>query len=359
MKKSNKKTKSAFTLVELLAVIVILAIILIIAIPQIMSTIKTSRLSAIKDSALLLATNAEKDYITQLTLDQYYNVSSIECSEVVKLNDDYDIDNCSVTYNEGVATVTLKGKNGGKFSGITCTGTKDNMCCSIEGEEGECEAGGSDATNIATCVIEGCNKTAKETELVIGGENFYVVSSDATKTVLLAKYDLKSDGNGSYTQDTSGTNTNASKSLFASEGYWDGCKYKKVSESWECSSSPSGLINPYNANNAAYCTSTSGTNCAYVYDDNSKIYVLVNKYAEKVSNASGTSMTGALLTLEQANSLSSEVRKDLNRNNYWLGSAYNHYILWLASWNGNISRASIVNLAYNVRPVLVVSTSAL
>ena len=124
-----KNKKKAFTLVELLAVIVILAIILVIAIPQIIKTINASKLSAMESSAKLLATNAEKDYLSQLTLNQYYNATSIPCTDVAKLNDDYDIDNCSITYNDGIATVILKGADGGKFEGIVCSGTKDNMIC--------------------------------------------------------------------------------------------------------------------------------------------------------------------------------------------------------------------------------------
>ena len=128
------KNKKGFTLVELLAVIVILAVILVIAVPQIMKTIESSRIGAIESSAKIIATNAEKDYLSQLTLNQDYNATSIPCNDVVKLSDDYDINNCSITYdNNGVATVTLKGAIGGKFSGITCTGTKDNIRC-IKGE---------------------------------------------------------------------------------------------------------------------------------------------------------------------------------------------------------------------------------
>ncbi len=123
------KKKKAFTLVELLAVIVILAVILIIAIPQIMDTIKTTRLKSIEDSAILIATNAEKDYLAQQTVNQNYNATSIPCTDVAKLSKDYA--SCRITYNDsGVATVKLKGASGGKFDGITCTGTKDNMKCS-------------------------------------------------------------------------------------------------------------------------------------------------------------------------------------------------------------------------------------
>ncbi len=125
MKKNKKK---AFTLVELLAVIVILAVILIIAIPQIMDTIKTTRLKTMEDSAKLIATNAEKDYLSQQAINQNYKATSIPCTDVAKLNDDYS--SCRITYNDsGVATVKLKGASGSKFDGITCTGTKDNMNC--------------------------------------------------------------------------------------------------------------------------------------------------------------------------------------------------------------------------------------
>ncbi len=122
------KNKRGFTLVELLAVIVILAVILIIAIPQIMNTIKTTRLKSIEDSARLIATNADKDYLAQQAINSNYNATSIPCSDVAKLSKDYA--SCTITYNDsGVATVKLKGASGGKFSGVTCTGTKDNINC--------------------------------------------------------------------------------------------------------------------------------------------------------------------------------------------------------------------------------------
>ena len=149
-----KNKKKAFTLVELLAVIVILAVILVIAIPQIMNVIKAARLSSIKDSAMLIAEQAEKDYISQQVLNKDYSETSIPCTDVAKLNDDYA--SCSISYNNGIATVKLKGKDGGKFSGITCTGTKDNMCCTTEGEEATCtpgESSGGEGNNSKTLQI--------------------------------------------------------------------------------------------------------------------------------------------------------------------------------------------------------------
>ena len=125
-----KNKKKAFTLVELLAVIVILAIILVIAIPQIIKTIKASKLKAMESSAKLIAKNAEDDYLAQQTLNEYYDATSIPCADVAKLGSDYE--SCEIVYEDGVATVTLVGAVGGKFDGITCTGTKDNMVCEIE-----------------------------------------------------------------------------------------------------------------------------------------------------------------------------------------------------------------------------------
>ena len=122
-----KKKKKGFTLVELLAVIVILAIILVIAVPQIMNVIKSARLSSIKDSAILIAEEAEKDLLTQQVLNKDYSEATIPCSDVAKLNDDYA--SCKIIYNNGIATVKLKGAANGKFAGISCKGTKDNMNC--------------------------------------------------------------------------------------------------------------------------------------------------------------------------------------------------------------------------------------
>ena len=123
------KNRKAFTIVELLAVIVILAIILIIAVPQIMNAIKIAKLKSIEGSARLIATNAEEDYYSQKLINKRYNATSIPCSDVAKLSDDYS--SCSITYdNSGTATVTLKGASGGKFDKIKCTGTKANINCS-------------------------------------------------------------------------------------------------------------------------------------------------------------------------------------------------------------------------------------
>ena len=121
------KNKKAFTLVELLAVIVILAVILVIAVPQVLDVIDSSKKGSLESSAKLIASTAEKKYAEFLALGK--DTSTIKCSDVTKLNDK-DYGTCTISFDEnGKATVSIKGKDEGKFDGLKCEGTKDNMVC--------------------------------------------------------------------------------------------------------------------------------------------------------------------------------------------------------------------------------------
>ena len=121
------KNNKAFTLVELLAVIVILAVILVIAVPQVLDVIDTTKVGSLESSAKLIANSAEKKYAEYLALGK--DTSTIKCSDVTKLND-RDYGTCTISFDEnGKATVSIKGKDDGKFEGLKCEGTKDNMVC--------------------------------------------------------------------------------------------------------------------------------------------------------------------------------------------------------------------------------------
>ena len=121
------KNNKAFTLVELLAVIVILAVILVIAVPQVLDVIDTTKIGSLESSAKLIANSAEKKYAEFLALGK--DTSTIKCSDVSKLNDN-DYGTCTISFDDnGKATVSIKGKENGKFEGLQCNGTKDNMVC--------------------------------------------------------------------------------------------------------------------------------------------------------------------------------------------------------------------------------------
>ena len=125
-----KKKKRGFTLVELLAVIVILAVILVIAVPRIMSVIKDAKLGSIESTAKIIASTAESRYESKKALG--LDVGDLKCTDVASLSNDYGT--CKITFDDnGVATVVINGKKGGKFDNLACQGTKDNMTCA-EGE---------------------------------------------------------------------------------------------------------------------------------------------------------------------------------------------------------------------------------
>ena len=112
----KKKNINAFTLVELLAVIVILAVILVIAVPQVLDVIDTTKVGSLESSAKLIASTAEKKYAEFLALGK--DTSTIKCKDVSKLNDK-DYGTCTIKFDEnGKATVSIKGKENGKFEGL-------------------------------------------------------------------------------------------------------------------------------------------------------------------------------------------------------------------------------------------------
>ena len=117
-----RKKKNAFTLIELLAVIVILAVILVIAIPRILDVIETSKKDSFKNSAQLIADNAEKKKVSDKLLGKD---EEITCKDVAKINDE-DYASCTISFDsEGNAKVSITGK--GKFDGLKITnGTKEN-----------------------------------------------------------------------------------------------------------------------------------------------------------------------------------------------------------------------------------------
>ena len=116
------KKRNAFTLIELLAVIVILAVILVIAIPRILDVIETSKKDSFKNSAQLIADNAEKKKVSDKLLGKD---EEITCKDVAKINDE-DYASCIISFDsEGNAKVSITGK--GKFDGLKITnGTKEN-----------------------------------------------------------------------------------------------------------------------------------------------------------------------------------------------------------------------------------------
>ena len=95
-----------------------------------MSVIKDAKLGSIESTAKIIASTAESRYESKKALG--LDVGDLKCSDVASLSNDYGT--CKITFDDnGVATVIVNGKKGGKFDNLACQGTKDNMTCT-EGE---------------------------------------------------------------------------------------------------------------------------------------------------------------------------------------------------------------------------------
>ena len=369
--------KSGFTLVELLAVIAILAILVIIALPNVMSMFNNAKKSSFE---------TEVKQIYKLSMSQWMSDNLTMASEIVYSQCDSGCNNpiksmdarSNLNYYvkiSGTGKVTelyvTDGTYQYKYSGNDLK-QEDIKDIKIVAELNENEIlkinknvidDINSGSGISKCVISGCNKSLKETELIIDGEHFYVVSSDSEKTVLLTKYVLKKDGNN-YVQDSNESNVNIVKERFIDSknlAYWDKKKAKYVDDlyGWDDSSSAEGLLSPYNNNGAAYCKSSTSSNCAYVFDSNAvNIYPIINAYVNKIAMSTGKTITGRLMKLEEANKLSVDILKDKKTNEYWLGSAKNYAEIWPVDYYGRLYSNSWNNAGQKkaIRPVIIVNT---
>lgn len=159
----------------------------------------------------------------------------------------------------------------------------------------------------------------------IKDEEFYVIGSgtgnEAGKVKLLAKNNLKNNNQ---------VTSNADFVKFSETNYW----------------SNRGL--------------SYGTNPKpYVYDENSSLYDIVNAYANKIKRLGLNNVTGRLMSYEEANDLSYEIRMSAGSGGYWLGTPSTDSNLWYVNLNAVIFYDAQYNndTALSVRPVILVPTS--
>ena len=209
-------------------------------------------------------------------------------------------------------------------------------------------------------------------------EDFYVVSSNAQKTVLLAKHNLLigfwSDYESEYPSDSPHEgnipNNFPGYGLQSAEalGYTGGQYYGTItfyhSMYWDNGDyGDADIISPYNANGASY----SGNPYPYVYDSNSNIYQYVNGengYVNKlIEMGAPSTITGRLLSYEEAEA-AQNIEDDgtsiiISDEYYWLGSAADYDMVW-GIYEGGFQQFSS---GYNsdsfcgIRPVIEISTS--
>ena len=233
-------------------------------------------------------------------------------------------------------------------------------------------------------------------------EQFYVVSTDSSKTVLLAKYNLlvgqvyevdkvnqvysnhytltsEYAGYGFQSATALGGVSGATQRIgtvpFSGINYWDSrdCYYNEAT--WTCGSGYAILLTEYayggvNYNSSSYpyvynptmigilpeMNYNNSTNNGNAQNNGYGIAHYVEEYMDRL----GVDGVGRLLTYEEAQFLLSLDSSIIyNGSSYWLGSTYNDRFPWVARSNDtiynnfNFARAAIAG----VRPVVVVNTS--
>ena len=362
MKKSN-----GFTLIELLAVIAILALLVLMALPAILRMYRSASISIFENEVKNVYKAAQTQFISySATLDANGRFTYENETNPLEMIENRNLKYCIVIdINGRIKNINVSNgkysysKSGSdlKIGNIDVENSND-----IELESDNTENICRNAPIITFVNRQNAGQITAGDEVAIRSEHFYVVSSDATTTVLLAKYDLKPDGNGSYMQDTSGTDTNIVKVNFLDSNnmaYWDNrnCTYDG---SWSCPRA-GGLKSEYaNPTNEAGARDYAMP-YPEVYDSNAvNIYPVVQSYANKIATEVGISITGKLMTREQANYLSKDVRKDLNGTNgtyYWLGCATWKNSIWAVNSSGDCIFNILANKTYGVRPVIEIPTS--
>jgi len=217
-------------------------------------------------------------------------------------------------------------------------------------------------------------------------EDFYVISSNQEKTVLLAKYSLlvgnvvefdgqnlsvtgtispQEEGYGLQSAEAGLTLEKYNEITSAGGGTWKGTVTFSSTNYWN---GENGLLSPYNANGASY----NGNPYPYVYDTNSNIYQYISGnggYVDKLKEMGAPStITGRLLTFEEATSPS--IGCDANRNScpegsfitdttFWLGSADTRDGVWdVLSVSSSFNSGGYSNDGnFGVRPVIEIPTS--
>lgn len=240
----------------------------------------------------------------------------------------------------------------------------------------------------AISIIEGTKGNLQPGDKVRIGdtENFYVISSDQEKTVLLAKYNLlvgysnnestnyedtymspSTPGYGLQSVDAIGYGSDGAYATlaFSSTNYWD--------------DGNGTLLSPYNANGASYdgnpkpfvynsslTTAPNFENDGFNTSGYSIAYYVEQYKAKLIEMGAPSTITGRLLTFEEATSPSIGCDADtcpqdsfITDTSFWLGSAYNNDDVWRV--DGSTSDFSgdgySLDSNFGVRPVIEISTS--
>ena len=395
--------KRGFTLVELLAVIAILAILVIMALPAVLRMFTQARIDTFNNELNTIIRTARQQYLLSGGQAGTYSKDSNPLS----LTGNSSLNYCITINGQGQIT-ELKATNGSykyESNGIVSETNSSDILDAESGYTLSC-SGVNGSSSLTYVNRQNAGSITVGDEVAIDTEHFYVINSDSTNTVLLAKYNLlvgdvfeTSDGStwsftktltssdsgyGLQSETAKGYNSTDTTSrigtvAFSGKGYWDNadCVWSGSGSSSTCPGI-AGLKSEYaNSSHAAGSTSYNSSVFPYVYnssmsstapsygiygnpwqaaqDNGYTIAYYVERYVNKLKELGApNNIVGRLLTFEENRSLSSIVKGD---QSYWLGSANYQYLVRDVS-DGRASNDSFWADGFNgVRPVIVIPTS--
>ena len=168
-------------------------------------------------------------------------------------------------------------------------------------------------------VIVSGNYNTVGSEITIGNEHFYVISSDSESVTLLSKMNIVENNQSD----------SAPTKFFSSSNYW-------------------GNV-------------SAGT---YIYDSRAEIYNYVENYKNSLVSQGAELEEVRLIKVEELVSLGcnklslscSAAPKWVFATSYWTGSNYDDYYIWIVNNSGTLLYdAYNVGFEYGVRPVIVIS----
>ena len=387
-----------FTLVELLAVIAILAILVIMALPAVLRMFNQARIDIFSNEVNTIIRTTRQQYLLGGGEPQSFNSSSNK----LPLTGNSNLEYCVSIDGNGEIT-ELKATNGNykyESSGTVDEVHSTEVSTAESNYELSCAGGNTSSITYVNRQNEGSITVGDE--IAIDTEHFYVISSDETETALLAKYNLYVGDIFTY-DESAAQQYNYIKTLSSNDiGY--GLQNSSAIGSQSVTSGQFIGVVPFSGTNywngkvgsgldypGQYCTSMSETNCANVYDSSKNttsplsnydngygvaqdngytIAYYIKKYLDKLKDMGApSSITGRLMTLEEAYSIHQQsgttLKNNLYNGTYWLGSVYtdNSYgniYVWGAFSNGTLYWISYYSGSFRgVRPVIEVPTSSM
>ena len=413
--------KRGFTLVELLAVIAILAILVIMALPAVLRMYRQSRINSFQNEVRGVYKTAQQRFLEDsMLLDSgsmiaYTNV----CSSVTGVSTVKQLD---MTGNSNFKYYVLINVDGEILNVRASNGTYSyalqsvNVYDEIKIEDIDVEMNNqetldnnienslcpSSEENQYNHVVRFLNRKNKDSvtigdEVAIGNEPFLVLSTNSSKTELFAKYNLLVGDAFDYNKNND-IQYSLIKTFSASDkgyglqnsfarGYLSGNIAQFVGtvpysgkKYWN---NDVGEGKTYSGD---YCTVSTETGCAYVYnselstiepsityengygESESNDYTIayyVENYVNELKNISkNNNITGRLMKLEEAYSISQQtdtvLKNNLYNGSFWVGTAYSTSGIWVVNSTGTLANYRYKNGYYRgVRPIIIVNTSEL